>query len=109
MEDRKRVLLSSAFENDIQNIFEYGYETFGLQAAENYKRRLAELSYRLDELYLLYPECKWLPTKGRIYRNIILDAHLIIYRIKSERIEVLRALHSHSSITRIRSSRSIRI
>ncbi len=109
MEERKRVLLSAAFENDIRSIFEYGFETFGLQAAENYNHSLMELTFRLNEFYLLHPECKWLATKGRIYRNIILDSHLIVYRIKNERIEVLRIFHSRSAITRIRSARSIRI
>jgi len=44
-----------------------------------------------------------------MYRNIILDAHLIIYRITNERIEVLDIVHSASSISRIRQTRSIRI
>jgi hypothetical protein len=42
-------------------------------------------------------------------RNIILDAHLIIYRITIKQIEVLDIIHSASSIHKIRSSRSIRL
>jgi len=44
-----------------------------------------------------------------MYRNIILDAHLIIYRIAKERIEVLDIIHSASSIRKIREVRKIRI
>jgi plasmid stabilization system protein ParE len=50
-----------------------------------------------------------IPTKNHIYRNIILDAHLIIYRITNEQIEVLDIFHSASSIRRIQKVRSIRI
>jgi plasmid stabilization system protein ParE len=109
MEERKRVLLSAVFETDLQIIFEYGFETFGLQAAEKYRLHMLSLAYKLEDFYLMYPECRWLSTKGRIYRNIILESHLIIYRIKEERVEVLRALHSKSSISRIRTARSIKV
>ena len=108
MEERKRVLLSAIFEADLHIIFEHGYETFGLLAAEKYRLHLLSLAYKLEDFYLMYPECRWLSTKGRIYRNIILDSHLIIYRIKEKRIEVLRALHSKSSISRIRAARTIK-
>ena len=109
MEKRKRVQLSSLFEKDIQNIFAYGVESFGINVAEQYKQHIMVLTYGLNDFYLMYPECKWLTTQGRIYRNIILEAHLIIYRIATERIEVLRVLHAKSSISRIRSARKIKI
>jgi toxin ParE1/3/4 len=67
------------------------------------------LTYALNDFYLMYPECRHIPTKGRIYRNIILESHLIIYRVKSERIEVLGVIHSQSSISRIRTVRKIKI
>jgi len=44
-----------------------------------------------------------------MYRNIILDAHLIIYRITNERVEVLDIIHSASSIRKIRGVRKIRL
>jgi plasmid stabilization system protein ParE len=44
-----------------------------------------------------------------MYRNIILDAHLIVYRITNERIEVLNIFHSASSIRKIRGARNIRL
>ncbi len=109
MEERKRVLLSPIFEEDIQNIFKYGVETFGLQTAESYRNHLLSLAYKLEDFYLMYPECRHMPTKGHIYRNVILESHLIVYRVKPERIEVLGVFHSKSSISRIRLARSIKI
>ena len=43
----------------------------------------------------------------KVHRNIILDAHLIIYRITDSRIEVLDIIHAASSIRKIRSVRKI--
>lgn len=109
MEKRKRVRISVEFEKDIQRIYEYGVETFGLSVAEEYKQDIMALTYGLCDFYLMYPECRHMITRGRIYRNIILEAHLVIYRIQEDTVDVLRIFHSHSSITRIRSARGIRI
>jgi len=110
MEERERSLkFSDDFIIDLGKIFAYGLETFGRIQAEKYENSIWSFVYRLNIEYEIYPECKWILTKGRIYRNIILDSHLIIYRIKSERIEVLRIFHSRSSITRIRTARNIKI
>jgi plasmid stabilization system protein ParE len=69
MEKRKRVLLSSDFENDIQGIFEYGFLTFGYTTAELYKKHIMLLVYQLADFYLIYPECRHLATKNQIYRK----------------------------------------
>ncbi len=110
MEERERSLkISDEFVLDLGQIYAYGLETFGLNQATKYESSVWSLVFRLRHEYEIYPECKWILTKGRIYRNIILDSHLIIYRIKSERIDILRIFHSKSSITRIRSARNIKI
>ena len=44
-----------------------------------------------------------------MYRNIILDAHLIIFRITEKRIEVLDIIHSASGIRKIRNIRKVRL
>ena len=94
---------------DLADIYQYGRETFGKSAAdiwlENVYHEILGLSYKFNT----YPECKHLSTKSKMYRNIILGKYLIIYRIKAERIEVLRALHGSRSAKIIRSSRSIKM
>jgi hypothetical protein len=57
----------------------------------------------------LYPECRFLVTKNHIYRNIILDAHLIIYRNSDYHIEVLDIIHKASSIGKIQKARKIKV
>jgi len=90
-------------------ILEYGIGMFGYLQAKKYFDLISHLVERLDTYYAYHPECRHLATKSRMYRNIILDAHLIIYRITDTRIEVLDIIHSASSIRKIRSSRNIRL
>jgi toxin ParE1/3/4 len=74
-------------------MYEYGEETFGEEAAISF---ISQVLLKVDLLsfqYLVYPECRYISTKSKIYRNIILGSYLIIYRITKERIEVLTAFH----------------
>ncbi|MBV5348185.1 type II toxin-antitoxin system RelE/ParE family toxin [bacterium] len=103
METQERsVVLSPVAEKDIQDIYVYGYETFGKTAAESFKAELLFLIRTLKNLYEMYPECRYLRTKSQIYRNIILGSYLVIFRITSERIEVLKVVSSRISVSKIK-------
>lgn len=71
--------------------------------------KIKTVLYELNWAYPYYPECRHLVTKSRIYRNVILDSHLIIYRIADNRIEILNIIHAASSISRIKQTRKIQI
>ena len=104
-----QVVKSEDYYKDIQEVFDYGAEVFGLSAADAF---IEELIYRVECLsyqYELHPECRQIPTKSQMYRNIILGSYLIIYWITPKQIEVIKAISSRMSITKIRSSRSIKI
>ena len=110
MEDElpcKQVKVSDKFYESASKIYDYGFETFGYLQAERYKQKIRKHLDMLSDYYTYYPECRHLATKSRKYRNIILDAHLIIYRVTNERIEVLDIVHSASSISKIRHTRKI--
>ena len=106
---RRQVKVSDKFYESFEQIYDFGYETFGYFQAERYGQKIRKYIDRLPCYYTYYPECRHLATKSRMYRNIILDAHLIIYRITAERIEVLDIVHSASSIGKIRRVRKIRL
>jgi len=94
--------------NDIDQIRIYSEETFGERKAEEYYQCLMKAVKSLDTEYLTHTQCWQLETKRKIYRRIIINSHIIIYRI-TERIEVLRVFHSASSNTKIRSARKVKI
>ena len=101
--------VSDEFKINRTGIYYYSLDTFGYFQAERYLRKIDESIDTLPDYYTWYPECRHLATKSRRYRNIILDAHLIIYRITDERIEVLDIIHADSSIGKIRGVRKIRL
>ncbi|MDR0835128.1 MAG: type II toxin-antitoxin system RelE/ParE family toxin [Tannerella sp.] len=112
MEERiscKPVEVSDNFKESRQHIYDYTMDTFGYFQAERYLLQIDQPLARLTYFYPVHPECRYLATKSRMYRNIILDAHLIIYRIAEERIEVLDIIHSASSIRKIRGIRNIHL
>lgn len=103
------VVKSENYYNDIQAVFDYGVGVFGLSAADAF---IEELIYRVECLsfqYELHPECRLLPTKSKIYRNIILGSYLVIYRVTAERIEVLKTISSRMSVSKIRIARKIKV
>ncbi len=105
----KPVIYSIQFWQDLIEIYRYGTETFGKIQAEKYQENIYSLVNGLVISYDIYPECRHLPTKSRMYRWIILDAHLIIYRVTDFEIQVLRIVHSKRSISKIKAFRSIKL
>ena len=112
MEERipcKQIKISDRFYESFGQIYAFGYETFGYFQADRYGQKIRKRLDMLPDFYTAYPECRHLATKSRMYRNIILNAHLIVYRITDQRIEVLDMIHGASSIRKIRDIRKIRL
>jgi plasmid stabilization system protein ParE len=109
--ERKEALtvrLSLQAINDMDDIYHYGVETFGLKQAEEYESQLWQLIEKLSYNYDIFPECRYILTKSKMYRWIILEAHVIVYRITTVDVQVLRIMGSRRSISRMRTVRSIR-
>jgi len=92
----KEVVTSLKYETHLIEILEYSLETFGYVQTHKYFKKISQRVESLSNNYAANPECRCLATKSRMYRNIILDAHLIIYRITANRIEVLDIIHAAS-------------
>lgn len=109
VERARKVVASDLYEQHLTEILQYGILTFGYKQARKYFEMILHFVESLATFYSYHPECRHLATKKRMYRNIILDAHLIIYRITDERIEVLDIIHSASSIRKIREVKKVKI
>jgi len=106
---RKAVEISDEFKAHRTYIYDYTLDIFGYIQAERYLQKIQDALGTLYDSYLSYPECRHIPTKSRMYRNIIMDSHLIIYRVTFSRIEVLDIIHAASSIGKIRGIRKIQL
>ena len=106
---RKPLKVSEEYDIHLTDVYDYTVDTFGEIQAERYMQKIDNALDTLPDRYTYYPPCRHIPTKSRKYRNIILDAHLIIYRIAAARIEVLDIVHGAISLSRIRAVRKIRL
>jgi hypothetical protein len=106
---RKEVKVSDQFKVSNGQVYEYGLIAFGYFQAERYDSQIKEHLLKLPVFYYANPECRHLRTKSRMYRNIILDSNLIIYRITEVRIEVLDIVHAASSVRKIQQARRIHL
>jgi toxin ParE1/3/4 len=104
-----KIVRSKLLLEDLADIYQYGYETFGSTTADFFLDEVNHSILRLSSQYYLHPECRRVRTKSKKYRSIILGKYLIVYRIVEERIEVLRAIHGSRAPSLLRSARSIKI
>jgi toxin ParE1/3/4 len=111
MEEEKKlpVRVSREFIIDLDNVYLFGIDTFGIRQADLYENEIWKLVKGLSLNWSFFSECRHLPTKYKKYRWIILESHLIIYRITTTEIQVLRIVHSHRSATKIRASRRVKL
>jgi plasmid stabilization system protein ParE len=110
MEKRTReVVYSEQSLKSLQSIFEYGVETFSLDLASIFIDRLYEATQKLTTDFLIHPECRYLKTKSKMYRMMVYEQYLIIYRIKPLQIEILTIIHGSRSTSNIKKSRSIMV
>jgi toxin ParE1/3/4 len=104
----KKIVYSAVFYEDLKSIYLYGLETFGEIMAEILQDQILNRTSGLYLNYYLNPECRHLETKTQIYRTIILGKYLIIYRIRANKIEILRALHGSQSPKIIKATKKIK-
>ncbi len=105
----RQVVYSDQSLESLQLIFEYGAETFSPDLASIFIDRLYEATQKLVSDFLIHPECRYMPTQSKMYRMMVYEHYLIIYRIKPLRIEVLNIIHGSRSTSKIKNSRSIKI
>lgn len=105
----REVVISDLALISLEKIYEYGIETFAFTAATVF---IEELILRIEHLssdHHLHPECRYVVTKSKMYRNIIHGSYIVIYRIATTRIEVLNVLHNSRSIAHVKAARKVKI
>lgn len=90
--------LSEAADQDIQDIYKYAEQEYGEEQAEAYT---LELEIILDQL-VRNPEMGRKRDEIRSgLRSFPKGYHIIFYRILTDRIRVIRVLHSRRDLTRV--------
>ena len=104
----KRVVFAEHFYISLLQVLTYGLTEFGSVVAYNFNKEIERKTQMLSNLYLAFPENKFLPTKTQIYRNIILVKYMILYRIRLTTVEVLAIYHSSIKPSQIKKLRSVK-
>jgi toxin ParE1/3/4 len=81
--------LSCAADQDFENIFEFGIDTFGLDQALSYQNGMKERFDKLAEQPQLYPAVDHIRAG---YRRSVYGSHSIYYRIDSQGVVIARIL-----------------
>jgi toxin ParE1/3/4 len=94
-----RLEISSRGRADIDRLFEYGLDNFGLSKARAYSTELLDL---LD-LALTQPKMGISKTEfGRNIRVIFFQSHVIYYRLGRDKVRIMRILHGRQKQTHLR-------
>lgn len=81
--------LTYAADQDFENIFEFGIDTFGLNQALSYQNGMKERFDKLAEQPQLYPSVDHIRAG---YRRSVYGSHSIYYRIDGQGVVIARIL-----------------
>jgi toxin ParE1/3/4 len=81
--------LTCAADQDFENIFEFGLDTFGVDQAFRYQNGMMQRFAKLAEQPKLYPTVDHIRAG---YRRSVYGSHSIYYRIESHGIVIVRIL-----------------
>lgn len=75
---------------------EYNYyrKEYSLAYAEEFRINFFDRIISITPFYKSFPECRFLRTRNKIYRNVVWNNYLIVFRIKTDCIEVLSLFHT---------------
>ena len=94
MEKQIQIVVKEAALNDLEKECLYLAENYSVRYAEKFRLAFFEQIVTILPNPLKYPECRFLPTKRKMYRNIIWQNYLIIYKVKKLVVEVLILFHT---------------
>lgn len=81
--------LSQAADEDFENIFDYGIDTFGLEQATVYQ---TGMKMRFDEMAAHPMRYNAVDHIKKGYRRSVFGVHSIYYKIEKEGIQIVRIL-----------------
>lgn len=91
-----RWTIRPAARNDLAGIWREGASSWGTTQADRYADSLFALFDLLADFPDLAPERPEFAPPVRIHP---ISAHLVLYRVQGERIEVIRVLHARQELT----------
>jgi plasmid stabilization system protein ParE len=101
-QSEKILVVREHAKNDLEQEYLYYAREYSIAAAEKLRLGFNQEILKILPNPYIYPECRFLPTKTQIYRNIAWGNYLIIYRIKKNVAHVLSLFHTKQKPSRIK-------
>lgn len=108
MEKPLQIVIKESALNDLEQEYEYYATHYSPDYAEKFRSSFFEQVKTILPHALKYPECRYLPTKNQIYRNIIWKNYLIIYKTKRTVAEVLVLFHTKQHPRKFKAVRKLK-
>lgn len=101
-QSQKVLVVSDDARKDLESEYLYYAYNYSIEAAEKLRLGFSKEILKILPNPYIYPECRFLPTKTQIYRNIVWENYLIIYRIRKTKIVVLSLFHTKKKPMKIK-------
>ena len=103
--EKWQIEISEFVEAELDAECKYFEEHYSEKYAKQFWREFYEQINSILPDPLKYAECRFLPTKKKIYRNIVWGNYLIIFRTKSSLVQVLTLFHTKQHPNKIKQTR----
>ncbi len=104
----KALVISAYAIQTVKNEFEYLKEKISDGYAYKFREQFFQKAENILPFYLSFPECRFLPTKNKIYRNVIWDNYFLIYKILGNEILVLGIFHTSQNPSKVKAFRRVK-
>ena len=94
MEKQIEIVIKEYALEQLHEEYTYYRKEYSLAYAEEFRTSFFDRIIAITPFYKSFPECRFLHTQNKIYRNVIWNNYLIVFRIKSHIIEVLSLFHT---------------
>lgn len=103
--EKWEIEISEFVEADLAEECNYFEEHYSEKYAQRFWKEFYEQVNTILPNPRIYSECRFLPTKKKIYRNIVWGNYLIIYRLKRNLVQVLTLFHTKQHPQKIKETR----
>jgi hypothetical protein len=108
METKIEIVIKEFALFQLEEEYNYYFYEYSEKYADNFYNSFFEKIENIEPYHLSYPECRFLKTKTKKYRNIVWNNYLIIFKINKNLIEVLSLFHTKQNPTKLKSIRRIK-
>ncbi|HKR05516.1 MAG TPA: hypothetical protein VJY62_12850 [Bacteroidia bacterium] len=108
MEKQIEIVIKEFALHQLKEEYDYFKTKHSLFYAEEFRLDFFKKIYSIVPFYKSFPECRFLRTKKKIYRNVVWENYLIVFKIKPELIEILTLFHTKQNPKRLKKLRRIK-